>query len=333
LKVTIKDVAKEAGVSIATVSRVLNGANNVSKETRKQVLKAIKKLGYKPLRVKTTISGVQPKTVGIMVPDIFAYHYSDIAENADRYLRAHGFETFIYMFHRKIEEERLGINYFFMSRVDGLIVCTSKEDDEYLKALEETAIPIVTVDRENKDFRFDSVNIDNFKAGGMVAEYLFKKGHKNILHVTGSLNVYSIEYRMKGFLKKGKKYGMEIKILEGSFDIGYVYDLVSSYLRENGKDFTAIFASSDMIALEVLKALHDSGVKVPDDVSVIGFDDAYYSQYSIPALTTVRQPRADMGKSAAQLLIDRIMGDKKKVVRKVILPTDIVERESVLSID
>ena len=331
MKITIRDVAKEAGVSTATVSRVINGSDKVSEDTRKKVVKAIKKLGYKPLKINNPAASSKLKMIGILVPDIFAYHYSDIVEGAAEYLYQRGYEPFIYMFHRRLESEILAIDYFFMSKVDGLIVCTSKEDDKYLKIVEETAIPIVTVDRENRDFRFDSVNIDNYKAGKLVAEYLQKMGHKRVIHITGNLDIYSVKMRMEGFVKKSKKLGMDIEVIEGTFEVGHAYSLMRDRLKKK-KDFTAVFTSSDMLAIEVIKALKDEAINVPDEVSVMGFDDAYYSRFTIPPLTTVRQPRMEMGLTAAQLLLSRIESKGRVVTRKMILPVEIVERESVIKI-
>jgi len=331
LKITIRDVAKEAGVSTATVSRVINGSDKVSEDTRKKVVKAIKKLGYKPLKINNPAASSKLKMIGILVPDIFAYHYSDIVEGAAEYLYQRGYEPFIYMFHRRLESEILAIDYFFMSKVDGLIVCTSKEDDKYLKIVEETAIPIVTVDRENRDFRFDSVNIDNYKAGKLVAEYLQKMGHKRVIHITGNLDIYSVKMRMEGFVKKSKKLGMDIEVIEGTFEVGHAYSLMRDRLKKK-KDFTAVFTSSDMLAIEVIKALKDKSINVPGEVSVMGFDDAYYSRFTIPPLTTVRQPRMEMGLTAAQLLLSRIESKGRVVTRKMILPVEIVERESVIKI-
>ena len=331
LKVTIKDVAKEAGVSTATVSRVINGSDKVSEDTRKRVVKAIKRLGYKPLKINNPAVSGKLKMIGILVPDIFAYHYSDIVEGAAEYLYQHGYEPFIYTFHRKLESELLAIDYFFMSKVDGLIVCTSREDDEYLKIVRETAIPVVTVDRENRDFRFDSVNIDNYKAGKLVAEYLYRMGHKRVIHITGNLDIYSIRMRMEGFVKKSKKFGMDIEVVEGTFDVGHAYSLMSERLK-SGKDFTAVFTSSDMLAVEIIKALKDRSVDVPNEVSVMGFDDAYYAKFTVPSLTTVRQPRMEMGLTAAQLLLSRIESKGRVVTRKMILPVEIVERESVIRV-
>ena len=331
MKITTRDVAKEAGVSTATVSRVINGSDKVSEDTRKRVVKAIKKLGYKPLKINNPAVSTKLKMIGILVPDIFAYHYSDIVEGAAEYLYQHGYEPFIYMFHRRLESELLAIDYFFMSKVDGLIVCTSREDDKYLKIVEETAIPVVTVDRENRDFRFDSVNIDNYKAGKLVAGYLKDMGHKKIVHITGDLDIYSVRMRMEGFVSKAKKLGMEVEVVEGTFDVGHAYSLMKKRL-EKGKDFTAVFTSSDMLAVEVIIALRDESIDVPNGISVMGFDDAYYSKFTVPSLTTVRQPRMEMGLTAAQLLLSRIESRGRGVTRKMILPVEIVERESVIKI-
>ncbi|AEX85443.1 transcriptional regulator [Marinitoga piezophila KA3] len=331
MKITIKDVAREANVSIATVSRVLNGTGKVNKKTKEQVLKAVKKLGYKT----STIPLAQDlKIIGILVPDLFAYHYSEIIEGATETLRKNGYGSIIATFNGRILEEEVAIEYFFTRRVYGVIVCTSEEDDEKLRRLLDIAIPVVTVDRENTDFRFDSVNIDNYLGGKMVAKYLLSKGHKKFLHITGDIDLYSIRYRRDGFKYQIEKSGGRVNVLESSFTTGTTYKKLKEYIRKNGVDFTAIFTSDDLIALETLKVLYDEGIKVPDDVSVMGFDDGYMAQFSIPPLTTVKQPRKEMGKMAARLLIDRLNPEKRNsVVRKMMMSLEIVERESVKNIE
>ncbi|PLV59940.1 LacI family DNA-binding transcriptional regulator [Thermotoga sp. KOL6] len=323
---SIKDVAKLAGVSIATVSRVINGYNNVSEETRKRVIDAIRKLNYHP--VYSVKSAVLKRTVGVLVPNFGGFHYNEILTGIEKEAIKRDFTLMISTtFHRtSLELERLEV--LFSKRVDGIIVCSSKKDEEQLERLIKSAIPVVVVDREEPEVRIDNVGIDNYAAGRMCAKYLLEKGHKRVLLLRGRKDVYSFSDRERGFINYATRHGMEVKAVSCGYFPEHGYQAVEKYLKKHGRDFTAVFAINDLSAIGVMKALHDLGIAVPDEISVMGFDDDPISSYTVPALTTVRQPREEIGRMAFAILYERLSG-KKGVARRVILPVEIVERDSV----
>jgi len=323
---SIKDVAKLAGVSIATVSRVINGYDNVAEETRKRVIEAIRKLNYHPVySVKTA---ALKRTIGVLVPDFGGFHYNGILTGIEKEAIKRDFTLMVSTtFHRtSVELERLEV--LFAKRVDGIIVCTTKRDEEQLERFVKSAIPVVVVDREEPEIKLDSVGIDNYSAGRLCAKYLMNKGHRKILLLRGKSDIFSFSDRERGFIDYCNKHGAEAKAVPCGYFPEHGYCAVEKYLKKNGKDFTAVFAINDFTAIGAMKALNDAGLHVPDDVSVMGFDDDPISRYTIPALTTVRQPREEMGKAAFEILYDRLMG-KKGVARKILLPVELVERSSV----
>ncbi|ACM23529.1 MULTISPECIES: LacI family DNA-binding transcriptional regulator [Thermotoga] len=323
---SIRDVARLAGVSIATVSRVINGYNNVSEETRKKVIDAIRKLNYHP--IYAVKNAVLKRTIGVLVPDFGGFHYNEILTGIEKEAIKRDFTLMISTtLHRtSVELERLEV--FFAKRVDGIIVCSSKKDEEQLERLIKSAIPVVVVDREEPEIRLDNVGIDNYAAGRMCAKYLLSKGHKKVLLLKGRKDIYSFSDRERGFIDYSTRHGIDVKITPCGYLPEHGYHAVERYLRKQGIDFTAIFAINDLSAVGALKALHDLGVAVPDEISIMGFDDDPISNYTIPALTTVRQPREEMGRVAFEILHERLLG-KKGVARRVILPVEIIERESV----
>ncbi|GAB6189276.1 LacI family DNA-binding transcriptional regulator [Marinitoga arctica] len=327
---SLREISKKIGVSISTISRVINGYDNVSEKTRNKVLKALKEYHYQlPQIEKRKLHYL----VGILVPNLWGNHYNIISEAIASELTKYGYDSFVTSTYQLLNKEIEILEQFFSRRADGVIVCTTKNDDAHIEKLVKSAIPVVAVDRMESEIKVDTVGIDNYHSSYMGIKYLFKKGHKNILFVQGDKEIYSARIRKKAVLDFSKKYNINLKILESNFEFDGGYKPVKEYLIRNKKDFTAIFFSNDQMALGGMKAIYESGYVIPEDISILGFDDDKYSKYLYPSLTTIRQPRDDMGKIAAQLIIDRITGKGSKVKRKILLPTEIIERNSVKQIN
>ncbi len=328
--VTIRDVAKAAGVSIATVSRVINGHPVVSEKTRRKVLKVIRELHYRPMpspRRKSTLFGV----LAVLIPDLLGYHYNEILMAIEQYAREEGFDTMISVPKGLPSRELEILDEYFKRRVDGVIICELHGSENILEKFLKSGIPVTAVDYKMTEVRVDSVNTDNVGGAYKALKYLYSKGHRKVLYLRGPSSVYSSQDREEGikkFLAKHRDMEVYFSKSEG-FEPDNGYFTVKTHLAQYGKNFTAIFAVCDYVALGALKALAESGLKVPDDVSIIGFDDSPFAPYTVPPLTTVLQPRKEMGIVAAQLLIDRLKSSQNRLCRNVILPTKIVERESV----
>lgn len=328
---TIREIAKASGFSIATVSRVLSGSENVTEETRKKILKVIKELDY---RRSQSIKGSSFRGIGVLVPDLKTDYYGMIAEGIEEILLQNHLEMFLSIYRHSLEKEKDTLEEFFARKIDGVIVCTTYQDEECLEKFIEAGIPVVAVDRENSELKIDIVTIDNYDSSIKVAKYLYEMGHRKVLHVEGLMEIYSAKERKKAFLDFAqKKEDFEVISIPASFDVKDGYIAIKKYLDKYGKNFTAIFFANDWMAVGGIKALKEAGFNYPEDVSIVGFDDSTLAKYLYPSLTTIKQPFYEMGLNAAKLLIEKLEGkNESKVKRRVILPTKLIIRDSVRKI-
>ncbi len=333
----IREVAKLANVSIATVSRVLNGSDKVSPETRKKVLSAMKKLDYKPSFSFKDSTTKLLHTIGVLMPDIRGYHYSDIVMAIEEYAYSKNFDIMLALPKWEIDIEKHVLDQYFRRKVDGIILGELFAGQKMIERFKKSGVPIVVIDFRVDEIDFDVVNVDNVTGGYLAMKYLYDHGHRDILFIPGPELSPAAQDREKGirkFLDKISKKD-EVKVYLGEhrgYNSEHGWVSVTQHLNKYGLNFTAIFAVNDWAALGAIDALKDYGIKVPDEVSIIGFDDAPFAQYTNPRLTTVMQPRWEMGTTAAQLLIERILDKHLRLPRNVILPTKIIERESVKKI-
>ncbi len=328
---TIREIAKASGFSIATVSRVLSGSENVTEETRKRILKVIKELDY---RRSQSIKGSFFRGIGALVPDLKTDYYGMIAEGIEEVLLRNHFEMFLSTYRHSLEKERDALEEFFARKVDGVIVCTTHQDEECLEKFIEAGIPVVAVDRENSELKMDIVTIDNYESSLKIAKYLYEMGHRKVLHVEGLMEIYSAMERKQALIDFAqKKEDFEVIFIPAGFDVKDGYSAIKKYLDKYGKNFTAIFFVNDWVALGGIKALKEAGFNYPEDVSLVGFDDSPLAKYLHPSLTTMKQPIHEMGLNAAKLLIEKLEGkNESKVRRRVYLPAELIIRDSVRKI-
>jgi LacI family transcriptional regulator len=335
MKVTIKEVAKLANVSITTVSRVSNGSKGVSTKTRRCVLNAIKELGYSPSAMASGLKTRLSKSIGIAVPETIGDFYGEVINGVELTATENGYNLIISLNHHIVKEELLAVNFFKAKKVDGAVLVTTSGDDDYVRSLIEEDYNIVLLDRDPHGLKVDTVKIDNFRGGYIATEYLLNLGHSNILFIEGVSYIDSSKERFNGYKKALKDKGIKFNsdfILSGDFFVESGYSSIKRYLDKYGLNFSAIFASNDQMAMGAIKALNDKGISVPNDISVIGFDDSYISPYIIPPLTTIKQRREEMGKIATELLLDKISFHKKKerTPRQIIIPVELIERASAI---
>ncbi len=329
--VTIRDVADKAGVSIATVSRVTSGSNQVQEETRKKVLRVIKELGYKPRPASGSDKHLF-RTIGVMVPDLRGYHYSDIITGVEQFCFNKGFDVMLSLARGFPEKEEEVLEEYFDRKVDGILVCTLHCSEKYMEPFVKSGIPVVAIDYRIDEVKVDSVNIDNVSGAHSATRYLYENGHRRILYIRGPENVYSSidrERGLKKFLKAHRDSDIVLSKIQG-FDPEHGYFSIRKHLKEKGVSFSSVFCVNDYVAMGAMKALMEAGLELPADVSVIGFDDSPFAPYTYPPLTTIAQPRKEMGKVAAQLLIERLSSSKYVVFRNIVLPTRLVVRKSVI---
>ncbi|MGB2783331.1 MAG: LacI family DNA-binding transcriptional regulator [Atribacterota bacterium] len=337
MKNNIKEIAKIANVSISTVSRVFNNKKGVSPKTQKRVLKVIEKKGYSPSAMARGLKTQLSKSIGIAVPDTIGDFYGEIINSIELVAAESGYNLIISLNHHLIQEELPAVNFFKAKKVDGAILITTSGDDDYIDSLIKEGVKIVLLDRNPHGLRVDTVKTDNFKGGYMATEYLLDLGHRDILFIQGISHIDPSIERFNGYKKALKDKGINRNssfILQGNFTVDSGYSTVKEYIDKYGLNFTSIFAANDQMAIGAIKALHDKGISIPNNVSIIGFDDSYLSPYIIPPLTTIKQRREEMGKAAVELLLDRISshGKKERTPLQIIIPVELIERESVISL-
>lgn len=273
---SIKDVAREAGVSIATVSRVLNDIDVVNEETKKKVLEAIKKLGYRPNIVARSLKTHRTRTVGILVPDISNQIYPEIVRGAEDVANIYKYNVMLCNSDLDLEKEKEYLRVLKEKMVDGVLYMSSSLGEETLNLINELDLKTVLVENDEQNGKFPSVTIDNEKATYEATNHLIDKGMKNIafIGVEGDLN-NAWGKRYKGYQAALKDAGIEMKeelTYFKNLKVKTGYDAILAML-ENGQKIEGIICASDEIAMGAINALRDKGIKVPEEVSVIGFND------------------------------------------------------------
>lgn len=302
---TIRDVAKEAEVSVATVSRVLNNNGYVNEDTRKKVLKVIEKLNYKPNAVARSLFKKQSKTIGLIVPDIKNPFFPEIARAVEDVMNLHGFTLILCNSDEYGEKEKKYLEILKQKYIDGIIIVTSKLTSKDLK---EAGIPIVALDRVPKD-EIPSVSVDHYDGARKAVQYLKSIGCKKIAHIRGPKDIISSEERYRGYLDevKSEAWFQEDLVVNGDYNVN-ASATVTELLLQRHPDIDGIFAGNDQMAVGVLKAANQLQKVIPDDLSLIGFDGIELGRLIIPELTTISQPIYELGSTAAKMLLDLING-------------------------
>lgn len=328
---SIKDVAREARVSIATVSRVLNDIDVVNEDTKKKVLDAIQKLGYRPNIVARSLKTQRTKTIGILIPDISSQFYPDIVRGAEDGANIYDYNVILCNSDFDIEKEKEYLRVLKEKMVDGVIYMSSLLNEEILDLINELDLKTILVETRDKENRLPSVTIDNVKATYESTKYLIGKGKKNIAFVgvgKDSSNAWGDRYI--GYEKAMQEAGMKIDEDLVYFDntrIKAGYLAADKFVNSN-KKFDGVICASDETAMGVINGLREKGINVPNDVSVVGFNNISISSMFYPKLTTVSQPSYDMGSVAMRMLI-KLLNGKTLEKSQYVLDYQLVERDSV----
>lgn len=306
---TIRDVAKLAGVSEATVSRVLNNKGYVSQETLKKVKEAIQKLNYRPNEVARMLYNKRSNIIGLMLPDITNPFFPELARAVEDVATTLGYTVILCNTDSDSEKEKNYIDVLSQKYVDGLIVMShSLESIDYKKL----PFPIVSLDRI-LDQSLPFVTAQNREGARIATEYLIKTGSQSIFHIRGPKYVTTAEERYLGYAEVMRENNLTIQIEECEYDLHKAYQLALSLLNKMS-EVDAIFAGNDLIAAGVLKAAQEMGFDVPNDLQIIGFDGIDVGKYTRPEITTISQPIYQMGAIAAELLVAEIQGKKDKEI-------------------
>lgn len=322
------DVAKLAGVSTATVSRVLSKRSNVSLRTHRRVMDAVEQLGYKPNRLASNFRKKTSQTVIVVLPDIRNQFFSEVIQGVEEVARRRGYHVLLGDTSSEDGSEHKFMDLVNQRFVDGLILATARiPKEEILAASKE--IPIVLACEYADGLDIPAVGIDNVSAAREATQHLIDQGHRRIGFISGPLSIVLCRDRLKGYRQAMTINELPIEeclIQEGDFSLMDGFHIMSKFRASNDPP-TAVFASSDSMAIGALKAVHSHGLKVPQHVSIIGFDDIPACTYAYPELTTIRQPTFEMGSLAMMLLLDIIEGEDK-IRKQMILPHELIIRET-----
>ncbi len=311
-RVSIRDVAKEAGVSIATVSNALNNSQVVHPKTREHVLAIAESLHYtsaqNPKRTRPSAKSAN-RVIGLFVSSMTGEYYSNLADSMFYELLLYGYDLEIYMIHDQADIRRR-LN---ASRVDGAVIFCGPMNDAQRKELLSAGLPVVFLDQEFCQWNASCVLYHSYETGRMAAEYLLGLGHRDLMHVRGIPHNYDSAERQRGFEDVLKEKGIPLRkenILEGRFERAAAYREMHQYLSAGHQLPEAIFASNDLSAIGVLDVLHDFHIRVPEDVSIIGCDDNRFASFVTPSLTTIRTHMESVGKTAAAEIMRLLAGEK-----------------------
>jgi LacI family transcriptional regulator len=324
---TLSDVARSAGVSIKTVSRVVNGEANVRESTAVRVKEAIDSLGYEPNELARNLKGQRSRTIALVIADISNPFYAECAKAVELVAREHGYTLILSGSEEDIETEQAYVRMLARRQVEGLLLVPADDGHGYLGEGFLASVPVVALDRPLDDVSADTVIVQNRLGAKRAVEHLIGHGHTRIAYVGAQEHLYTNRKRLQGYRESLGENGLkEMARLEAP-DIPSAAEAMRSLL-ELPDPPTAVFAMNNLATVGILKALEEAGLSVPDDVALVGFDDFELADVLHPRLTLVRQPAFDLGWRAAELLFERLLGKAAPQSRRVVLETRLVVRES-----
>ena len=328
---SLKDVAKKAGVSIATVSRVINNAPNINHETRHKVEQAMKALDYRPSRIAKRLrsKAVSGNLIGVMVPDISNPFYIDVLSGIEDFMLSHNYLIIMCNFSQNEQKEQLYLDALVGESVDGLIVAPAHEQDEKIMALEKDGIPFVCIDRGLKDANCDIVLVDNEQGAYEAVCYLLESGYRDVAYISGLQQIPTSRQREQGYRRALDEYKVPFNsglVKYGDSKMKSGRELTRELLSQEDRP-DALFTGNNLITLGALATIGEIGLRIPEDIAIIGFDDMPWSSTLNPPLTAVKQPAYEIGRRAAELLYQRITEPGRPNV-KIVLDTELMIRKS-----
>jgi DNA-binding LacI/PurR family transcriptional regulator len=327
MKITIYDVAKKSGVSIATVSKVINNKGRISEKTRKKVLDVMKKLDYYPNVMASALMGKKTKTIGFLIPDLANPFFSELARNIEDRAHELGYHLIICSTDYLPDKENKYISLLKQKSVDGFILASGFEDLEKVEELMKEEIPVSIVARDFPMFPVNAVAIDDFMGGYEATSYLMNLGHKHIGII--ARDVWSNRERVRGYKQALKENNLNASFLEYAQETNIKWGkrIANQYLNSDRVP-TAIFACNDLLTIGAIQAAKENGILVPEQLSVIGFDDTMIATVVDPPLTTMAQPIQIMGREIMDLMIGMIEGKKKEIKRVTLMPKLVVRKST-----
>ena len=336
MSATIKDVAKMAGVSISTVSRVVNDSKPVSPDARRRVLHAIEVLDYEPNEIARSLVTRKSNIIGVIVEDFGLSFVSQVLRGVEEVARMYDYDILVSSTYGDAEIEDRYMKLLLQKQVEGIVVITESSNLNRLSNLKELKIPVSYLNRYYRSNEISTVTIDNSEAMTKIVDYLIENNHEKIAYIGIDQDLEKTVERFKrlGYTESMKKAGLEERVITVSENSDEAFLDISSTVVDSIKNqgVTALAVYSDEAAIKMMNILLDEGIKVPEDVSVTGMGDITMADLYRPKLTTVKEPLYDYGAVSIRSIIKAIKGEEKMPEEKVILPSHIISRESVKKI-
>ena len=327
--VTAKDVARRAGVSTATVSHVINETRYVSEELRARVLQAMQDLNYRPNVIARSLRCKRTKNIALIVPDVAYPLLAEVAKGVEDTSYELGYSAILCESNGDPHRESACIKLLLAKQVDGIVFVTAGEDSNRIQTLIEQGIPVVVCGSESPGVAVDTVIADDIGSGRRATDHLLQMGHRSIGCIAGPAGLYISEERMNGYRQAIEAHGSPWEkdlIIHGDFHCQGGYDAMMELLAREEPP-TAVFACNDLMAMGAICAASKRRLRIPQDVAIIGCDDIALAAFTNPSLTTVAQPKQEMGAVAVKMLVSRIENSGRHPTRCV-LPTELVIRDS-----
>jgi DNA-binding LacI/PurR family transcriptional regulator len=327
---TIKDIARQAGVAPSVVSRALNNKYGVKEETKELIQKIAREMDYYPNTAARSLVTRKTGTIGVVMADISEPYYSQIIKGMEFVASQTGYTLLFSNSYECVERNRVLQKMIYAERVDGLVIVGSNiQEKNFVMTLLEQEIPFVLIERNFSEPRVNCIWVDNTEGAYLVTKYLIEKGHRKIAHIAGNFYYQVALDRIEGYKKALTEAGIgfsEELISPGNYINIDAYNAMRELLRHQ---CTAVFAASDTMAYSALQAINEAGLSVPGDIAVVGFDDLEFSALTNPPLTTVHQPRYEMGQRSLEILIANLQGELTEGEGvKICLKADLMIRRS-----
>jgi LacI family transcriptional regulator len=326
-RVTLRDVALEAGVSIKTVSRVVNGEPDVNTTTAVRVAEVVGRLGYRPNELARSLKVQRSGTIGLIVADVSNPFMATCAQAIEEVAREHGHALILCDSHADLQMEGAYIGLLTQRQVDGLLLVPARGRNVHLKTEQQAGLPVVALDAPAESVQTDTVLVQNRAGTRKATEHLIWHGHDRIAFIGDERRFYTARKRLEGYKEALKAANLKPLDSLGAHSIEQGEEMTKRILEAPERP-TALFAANILTAVGALRATEHLGLHVPKDVALIGFDDFELAPVLRPRFTLVHQPTAELGRRAAEMLFDRLEGRGRPKPRRLVLPTELVVRES-----
>ncbi|MGQ9631592.1 MAG: LacI family DNA-binding transcriptional regulator [bacterium] len=339
---TLKDIAERVGVSVTTVSRVINDVDSpikIKQETRDKILRVARELNYKPNVFARYLKTKRSNIIGVVIQNIADPYFGEMIDGIEQVLNQHKYFFLLSTISNSLEKERSYLEKLRLSRADGIVIAGSMPQiaDREIAQLVEDEIPVVLIGREFDDPRVPYVTMDNERGGFLAVEYLIELGHRDIGFILGPDYSGDAQQRLAGYKGALAQHGLQYDeglTIKGGNDEESGYRSMNALL-DRKKPLSAVCTFNDRTALGAMRAIRNRGLRVPEDISVVGFDDIPAAEYSEPPLTTIRQPVRELGRQGALLLIKCLERKRDEGLEgpcdRIVLPAELIVRKSCIS--